>query len=251
MNIEKERAEFEAWVITATGTHFPDEITRRTKSGRYLLPSTGESWAAWQARAALVVERPVPGHVLPPLPEPWIMDMNSGVQEQARRHYAEDQMIDYARAAIAKAEAKQVEQDPVAYMTTDKRTLIFADALEKNGHSPDGMTALFDHPQPETKQEPALIQAFEVSGNDMESDAWVDIGVISAQTYIDEGWKVRKLYTHPQPSADDANVTELLSALDAAQEGCTVPSWAGFENGDGIEVGKRIDAAIAAMKGAK
>jgi hypothetical protein len=56
----------------------------------------------------------------------------------------------------------------------------------------------------QVEQEPVLIQALDVSANSIEPDAWVEIGVISLQTYIDEGWKVRKLYTSPRSTSDDA-----------------------------------------------
>lgn len=42
---------------------------------------------------------------------------------------------------------------------------------------------------------------------------------------------------------------EIVAALDALQVGCTETSWIGWQNGDGEEVGTRLQAAIDAYKG--
>ena len=70
-------------------------------------PSGGKSGCIRDARLALestaAIEPVASNGALPPLPEPWITDLSRGVPEDSRRHYAEDQMIDYAREAQALA----------------------------------------------------------------------------------------------------------------------------------------------------
>lgn len=43
---------------------------------------------------------------------------------------------------------------------------------------------------------------------------------------------------------------ELLASIEALQTGCRDPSWIGWQNGDGEEVGTRLQAAIDAYKAA-
>lgn len=83
---------------------------------------------------------------LPELPEPWIRDY-SHKDPTARDHYAVDQMIDYARAAIAADRARRVGDDePAAYMEVDGEDVFF-----HLGHPPDNeyshlLTPLYLHP---------------------------------------------------------------------------------------------------------
>lgn len=44
---------------------------------------------------------------------------------------------------------------------------------------------------------------------------------------------------------------KVIAALDAMQEGCIEPSWTGWQNGNGEEVGNRLEAAITAYKAAQ
>lgn len=69
---------------------------------------------------------------------------------------------------------------------------------------------------PVQAQEPVLVQAFEESGSDRESGAWFDIAASEANSYTDEGYKVRKLFAAPvQPVAvpdGDALVNAMCKA---------------------------------------
>lgn len=108
MNVEAERADFEVWA----------ELTDHQKHGAnhevigwyYFEEVTQDKWEAWQASAARRAAQPadVGATELPELPEPCQSVMPSGWIR-----YTADQMLDYARAALAHkaAPAPAADQD--------------------------------------------------------------------------------------------------------------------------------------------